>query len=192
VIPKSPFNTDDIVLITGIGSGVAWILTIVFGFVMYESFSLGVLVILITAGWVVLTAGVSYYLVQNQQGKILNMAVWKVWLITSSLALLINILAGLTVELNIVNGMETIRTTPMKYGVILPWLVAYSISHLFTGFYNWEKKEQLPNSHRFVYVVLGIVCLAGSVALFVVPSLHTPMILLLLVVSFAQVATVWL
>lgn len=192
MIPRSPFDTDDLILITGIGSGVAWILTIVSGFVLYESFSLGVLVILITAGWAVLTVGASYYLVQNQQGRILDMTVWKMWLITSSLALLVNILAGLTVELNIVSGMETIRTVTMKYGVILPWLVAYSISHLFTGFYNWEKKEQLSNVHRYIYIVLGIVCLAGSVALFVVPSLHSPMILLLLVVSFAQVVTVWL
>lgn len=190
---NTPFNTNRLILITGSLSAVAWIATLAVGFVLYDALSLGNLVIVITLGWLLLTLGVSYYLTANQQGKLLDVTVWKSWLGLSVLASLVNIGAGLILELGYVSmEVEPIKTLPMEYGVILPWLVVYTAGNLLTAFYNFDNRAALSTNERGVYGGIGIVSALGAGGLFVMPTLHTPAILLLVVVSFAQCITLWI
>ena len=190
---NTPFNTNRLVLITGSLSAIAWIATLAVGFVLYDALSLGNLVIVITLGWLLLTLGVSYYLIANQQGNLLNVTVWKSWLALSVLASLVNIGAGLMLELGYVSTeVEPIKTVPMEYGVILPWLVVYAVGNLLTAFYNFDNRAALSTNERGVYGGIGIVSALGAGGLFVMPTLHTPAILLLVVLSFIQCITVWI
>lgn len=188
---KTPFNTNNLVLITGILSSIAWIATLAIGFVLYSMISLGSLVIGLALAWLILTLGVSYVLKANQQGTVLGATVWKVWFALSVLGNLVNIGAGLVLELGYVSQtVEPIKTLPMEYGVILPWLVIYVIGNLFTATYNLDNKSALSTGERAIYAGIGIVSLIGAVGLFLMPTLHTPAILLLTVLGFAQCITV--
>jgi hypothetical protein len=111
---NTTFNTNQLILIVGSLSAIAWIATLAVGFVLYDALSLGNLVIIITLGWLLATLGVSYYLTANHQENLLDVTVWKSWLALSVFASVVNIGAGLILELGYVSmAVELIKTLPM-------------------------------------------------------------------------------
>jgi hypothetical protein len=186
---EKPLDTDDMVLLTGVMSALGWLLTIISGYFLYSKLSLGLLVIVISIGWLVPTVGVSYYMKQKQKGSILSTRVWKSWLVLSFAGLIVNIISGISVEVLEFSG-PTISSVPMEFGVILPWLIVYAIGGLFTSLYNLDNKQAISNRQRAVYGIIGIISAAGGVVLALNPKLHAPMILLLIVLSLIQVVTI--
>lgn len=186
-------NTNSMISITGSVGAISWIGTIAFGFLMYEYFSLGILTVLISMGWLVVICGTVAYIEHKSDSEITRMTVWKVWLILSVLGCVVNIVAGGMLELNIMvdQSVDPIDTLPMEYGVILPWLIIYSIGYLFTSLYNISNKS-LSNNERVVYGFLGVLSIILSVFLGMNPGLHTPMILALTGITILQMITVLL
>jgi hypothetical protein len=126
----------------------------------------------------------------NQQGSLLDATVWNVWFSLSVLGTLVNIGAGLMLELGYVSAMvEPIKTLPMEYGVVLPWLIIYAIGYLFTAAHNLNNKVALTTDERAVYAVIGIASSVGAVVLFLNPDLSTLAIVLLTVLGVAQCVT---
>lgn len=184
-------STNSLIGITGAISGVSWIATLGFGFVLYSYLTLGQLVIAISIGWLVVTAITSLYIVKKSEKGLIDLNVWKVWLALSVIGCVVNIVAGafLEVGLFVDQGTEPIKTAPMEYGVILPWTVIYAIGYLFTAFYELDN-QSLSKKERAVYAAIGVVSGILAVALGLSPSLHTPIILALTVLTLAQMTAI--
>jgi hypothetical protein len=191
VILDKPYNTSELVSLTGIIGAAGWIGTIVFGRVLYSSLSLGNLVIALSFGWLILTIGSSYYINKNTKDYVLEADIWKVWFWLSIGGIVVNIASGAVLELGLVSAESAaIETFPMEYGVILPWMAVYAIGNIATALYNLDNKKALSKSERIVYGLIGVISLIGTVALGLMPTLHRPMILLLILLSVAQIATI--
>jgi hypothetical protein len=191
VILDKPYNTSELVSLTGIIGAAGWIGTIVFGRVLYSSLSLGNLVIALSFGWLILTIGSSYYINKNTKDYVLEADIWKVWFWLSIGGIVVNIASGAVLELGLVSAESAaIETFPMEYGVILPWMAVYAIGNIATALYNLDNKKALSKSERIVYGLIGVISLIGTVALGLMPTLYRPMILLLILLSVAQIATI--
>lgn len=191
MILDKPYNTSELVSLTGIIGAAGWIGTIVFGRVLYSSLSLGNLVIALSFGWLILTIGSSYYINKNTKDYVLEADIWKVWFWLSIGGIVVNIASGAVLELGLVSAESAaIETFPMEYGVILPWMAVYAIGNIATALYNLDNKKALSKSERIVYGLIGVISLIGTVALGLMPTLYRPMILLLILLSVAQIATI--
>lgn len=191
MILDKPYNTNELVSLTGIIGAAGWIGTIVFGRVLYSSLSLGNLVISLSFGWLILTIGSSYYINKNTKDYVLEADIWKVWFWLSIGGIVVNIASGAVLELGLVSAESAvIETFPMEYGVILPWMAVYAIGNIATALYNLDNKKALSKSERIVYGLIGVISLIGTVALGLMPTLYRPMILLLILLSVAQIATI--
>lgn len=178
-------NTNYLISVTGILGAIAWIVTMFSGMYMYGQIKIGRIVILISLGWVILTISTALYLKRKSASGLVNLSVWKLWLALSILGCSINILAGAMMEI----GMYP--TISYNYGVILPWLIIYSVGYLFTGLRNFNNKA-LSNKERLVYVVIGIVSGLLAYHLYLNPILYTDMIIALTILTLGQIVTVLL
>lgn len=191
MIPNKPYNTSELVFLTGILSTVGWIGTIVFGRVLYSSLSLGNLVIVLSLGWLLLTLGSGYYLNKNTEDYVLEADVWKVWFWLSIAGIIINIVSGAVLEVGLVStDSAAIETLPMEYGVILPWMAVYGLGNIVTSLYNLDNRKALSKSERVIYGLIGVISSIGAIAIGFMPTLHRPMILLLILLSLAQLITI--
>lgn len=190
MIPDKPYSTSAVVGITAVIAVLSWIGTLVAGFNLYGRISLGNIVIVISAAWLLITVGSAYYIRSNTTDYIAESNIWKLWFWLSIVGIVINILAGAVVELGFVQSqLDVIKTLPMKYGVILPWLAIYTIGNLATAFYKWDDKEAISTLERVIYALTGVASLIGTALLATDPSLHGPMIQALVVLSLAQIVT---
>lgn len=185
-----PFATKELLLIASIVSFFAWLGTFAAGFVLYGTFSLGVLVMLLTLGWVAITGGAVWYASRNTPAALKTTFVWKFWVGISGAALAINLIAGGVVAAGLINTPAPITSAPMQYGVILPWLLAYGIGYLVTAGYA-RNDARLTTPERAIYGIFGIASLALGGVLAVMPTLHGPMLFALAVLSLGAVPTLY-
>ena len=177
-------NTKYLIFVTGILGAIAWIATILSGMYMFGRVGLGNIVIIISVGWIVATILTTVFLKNRANVGLVNLVVWKLWLVLSILGCLVNILAGVMME------VEVYPVIAYDYGVILPWLIIYSVGYLFTGLYDLDNKA-LSNRERLVYIAIGVISGFLAIYLFLVPSLYTEMIIFLTVLTLSQMITIF-
>lgn len=184
-------TTNSLIGITGSVGAVLWFATLAFGFVLYDNLTLGMLVIVISVGWLVATALTALYVIKKSERSLINLNIWKIWLVLSVIGCLTNIVAGVLLEMNLFvdQSIEPIETAPMRYGVILPWIIIYAIGYLFTAFYKLDNGS-LSKKERALYAFIGVISGILAIVLALNPSLHTPMIVALAFLTLGQIITI--
>lgn len=176
-------DTNSLIAITGIVGAVAWIGTILAARALLGHVSLGWIVIVLAAGWLLVTLGTAEYLRRHASRGLTNLFVWKLWLGLSVLGCVINIGTGVLLEANIA------ATAAHDYGGILPWLLIYAVGYVATAAHDLDNRA-LSSPERAVYGVLGVVSGILAGVLIVRPELYIPMIVALAVVTVAQMVTI--
>lgn len=190
-ILSTPFNTSQLVALSSIITAIAWAATLAGGFVLYSTVGIGTLVVLLSAGWLVVTLVSIWFMSRATPDALKQMRVWRIWAGLSVAGCLVNIVAGLVVAGGFVGGNILITTAPMEYGVILPWLVVYTIGFAATGLSNWDNRAALSIGERVIYLVLGVASLLLAGLLAMMPVLHGQMIMALIPLSLIPVVTVY-
>lgn len=176
-------NTNYLVSVTSIIGTISWIATMFLGKSMLGQITIGKIIILISLGWIFVTVLTAIYLRHKANSSLVNLLVWKVWLGLSILGCIINISAGVMLE----NGIYP--SFSYNYAVILPWLIIYAVGYLFTGLHDFDNKS-LSNKERLSYVIIGIISGLLGGYLYLNPILYTEMIIMLTVLTLAQMVTI--
>lgn len=176
-------DTNSLIAITGVVGTVAWIVTIPVAWAMLDHVSLGWIVITLAVGWLLLTLGTAVYLRKNASRRLTNLFVWKLWLGLSVLGCLINIGAGVLLELDVAT------TIAHDYGGVLPWLLIYAVGYVATAVYE-PNNQALSVAERAVYGIIGVLAVVFAGVLAVTPELYIELIVALAVLTLAQLLTI--
>ena len=182
------FDTARLTKTTSIGSLIGWIGTIALAAALNSVTSLDYTVLGITLFWLVLTGAVVAYASPATPQVIRQNLVWKYWLGASVVGILINVGAALLVTIGVFDGTPVRETLPMQYGVMLPWLAIYAGGYLLPALYQ-RSSPALNAAERTIYGGAGVVSLALTVLLAIMPSVYPVSVLALAVVSLAPLLT---
>lgn len=183
------FNTAELTKLTSGGALVGWVGTVALGGGLQSVVSLDIVVLGVSLFWLALTAGVVAYVAPGTPSSLSQNVVWRYWLVASVLGIVINIVAALIITAGPVDGTPIKETAPMKFGVILPWLLIYAGGYLLPAGYRRDSVA-LNSTERGLYGVAGVVSLGLAAVIAVVPATHHVMILALAALSLVPLLTV--